>query len=302
MKYDVVVIGAGPAGISSAIYTARAKLKTGVIGKTLGSKLSMSHKIHNYFGFKDGIDANILLRNGIEQARKLGAQIIDGEVVGIKRKNNEFELKDEKNKKYGARAIVLAMGSKTDALGIKNEKELMNRGVHYCAICDGLLYKNKSICIIGNGNHAAEEAIELRAYSKDIMLVSQKGKFNISKELMKEIKKQKIRIIEGEIAEFVGKDKLEKITMKGKEVKCDAAFIAPGTASSASIARKLGIEIKDNRIVVNERGETDLKGVFAAGESTGNNKQIAICVGEGCNAALSAIKYLRGRNMYVDYS
>ncbi|MFH1210731.1 MAG: FAD-dependent oxidoreductase [archaeon] len=302
MKYDVVVIGAGPAGISSAIYTARSKLKTLIIGKILESKLSMSHKIHNYFGFKEGIEGSMLLRNGIEQAKKVKAQIIDGEIVDVKRKNKEFELKDAKNKKYQTKAIILAMGSKTDALGIKKEKELINRGVHYCAICDGPLYKNKSICIIGNGNHAAEEAIELRAYSKDIMLVSQKGRFNISKELTREIKKQKIKMIEGEIVEFSGKNKLEKVIMKDKEVKCDAAFIAPGTASSASIARKLGIEIRDNRIVVNEKGETDLQGVFAAGESTGNNKQIAICVGEGCNAALSAIKYLRGRNMYVDYA
>jgi thioredoxin reductase (NADPH) len=302
MKYDVVIVGAGPAGISAGIYTARAKLKTLIIGRILESKLSMSHTIHNYFGFQDGIGAGQLLRNGAQQAKKMGAQIIDGEIVDVKRKNKEFKLKDAKNKKYQAKSIILAMGSKTDALGIQNENELINRGVHYCAICDGPLYKNKSICVIGNGNHAAEEAIELRAYSKDITLVSQKGRFNISKELAKEIKKQKIKMVDGEIVKFVGKNKLEKVMMKDKEVKCDAAFIAPGTASSATIARKLGIEIKDNRIVINEKGETDLQGVFAAGESTGNNKQIAICVGEGCNAALSAIKYLRGRNMYVDYA
>jgi thioredoxin reductase (NADPH) len=302
MKYDVVVIGAGPAGISSAIYTARAKLKTVVIGKVLESKLTMSHMIHNYFGFRDGIEGHILLKNGTEQAKKFGAQIIEGEVIDIKRTKQGFEIKDSKNKKYQTSTVIIATGSKIESTGIRNEKELTSRGVFYCAACDGPLFRNKNIAVVGNGDHAAEEAIELRAQSKNVSIISHKNSFKISKELMKEIKKKKIEMIEGEILEFYGKKMLEKIIMKTREIKCDAAFIATGTTSSSSIARKLGLQMLNNAIIINNKGETDIKGIYAAGEAAGMSKQVGICVGEGVNAALSAIKYLRKKDIYVDYA
>ncbi len=302
MKYDIVVIGIGPAGISAGIYTSRARLKTLVIGRFLQSKLVLTHTIHNYFGFQNGIKGYTLLKNGIDQARKLGAKIVDAEVIDIKRSSKSFKLKDSKNRKYEAKAVVLATGSKNDYLGIKNETKLLNRGIHYCAVCDGPLYKNKSIVVVGGGNHAAEEALELRAYSKDITMVSHNNGFSISNELKKELNSKKIKLIESEILEFVGNSRLEKLSLKGSSLKCDAAFIAPGTASSASLARKLGLDLNNNSILVNGKGETSLKGVFAAGESTGNNKQIVVCAGEGCNAGTSAIKYLRNSSVYVDYA
>ncbi len=302
MKYDVVVIGAGPAGISTSIYTSRAKLRTLVIGRFLQSKLVLTHTIHNYFGFQNGIKGYTLLKNGIDQARKLGAKIVDAEIIDVKRSGKIFKLKDSKNRVYEAKAVVLATGSKNDSLGIKNEAKLLNRGIHYCAVCDGPLYKNKSIVVVGGGNHAAEEALELRAYSKNITVISHNNGFSISKELKKEINNKKIRLIESKILEFVGKSKLEMLALKDSSLKCDAAFIAPGTASSASLARKLGLDLNSNSILVNVKGETSLKGVFAAGESTGNNKQIVVCVGEGCNAGMSAIKYLRNSSVYVDYA
>lgn len=302
MSYDIIIIGAGPAGISAAIYAARAKLKTLIIGRAFESKLAMGHVIHNYFGFKEGIEGHVLLKNGIEQAKRFRAQIIEGEVVDIKKTKQGFELKDSKKKRYEAKAVIIATGLKTELLGIKNEKELTNKGVHYCALCDGPLYRSKSIVVIGNGNHAAEEAIELRAQSKNITIISHKNNFKISKELMKEIKNKKIGMVEGQVTEFFGKNKLEKVMLRNGEIKCDAVFIAYGTASSASFARKLGLQIKDTSIVINQKGETDLEGVFGAGEAAGRSKQVAICVGEGANAAISAIKYLRKNNIYMDYA
>ncbi|MEM4266937.1 MAG: FAD-dependent oxidoreductase, partial [Candidatus Nanoarchaeia archaeon] len=243
----------------------------------------------------------LLLNTGIEQAKKFGAKIVEEEIIDIKKTKQGFELKDSKNRKYEAKAVIIATGLKIDNLGIKNEKELINRGIQYCAMCDGPIFRNKTIVVIGNGNHAAEEAIELRAYSKDITIISHKNKFKISKELMKEIKKRKIKLLEDEVMEFLGKNKLDAIKLTKQTMKCDAAFIAMGTASSISMARKLGLEIKDNGVRVNEKGETNLQGIYAAGEATGVNKQVAICVGEGANAAVNAIKYLRKRDIYMDY-
>lgn len=299
--HDTVVIGVGPAGISAGIYTARANLKTLIIGKFSESRLSTKHKIYNYYGFVNGIQANKLLNDGIKQAKKLGVEVKEGEIVNIKKIKNGFEVKTSENKKYKTKTVIIASGSKIEKLGIKNEKELANRGIHYCSLCDGPLYSGKKIAVVGNGNHAAEEAIELRTYTKDITIISHEKKFAISKELMPELKKRGIRMINDTITEFYGKNKIEKIIMKKGNIKCEAAFIANGKTSSISLAKKLGLEIKDNNLITNE-GETNIKGIFAAGETTGANKQVAICVGEGCKAAIKAIKYIRGKETYVDYS
>lgn len=298
--YDSIIIGVGPAGISSGIYTARANLKTLIIGKFSESRLSTKHKIYNYYGFVNGIQANKLLNDGIKQARKLGAEIEEGEVINIKKVRNEFEVKDSKNKKYKTKTVIIASGSKIEKLGVKNENELTNRGVHYCSLCDGPLYSNGKITVIGNGNHAAEEAIELRAYTKNLTMISHENKFSISKELMKELEKRKIIMINDKAIEFYGKNKIEKVIMTKGSIECDAVFIANGKTSSISLAKKLGLEIKNNNITTNE-SETNIKGIFAAGEATGINKQVAICVGEGCKAAIKAIKYIRGKEFYIDY-
>lgn len=299
--YDVVIIGAGPAGLSASIYTSRAGLKTLVIGNTLQSKIAIKHKLENYFGFEAGIEGAALLEKGARQAKKFGAELVRDEAVDIKRKKEGFETRDSKNNRYESRAVIMAMGSNTEKLGIKNEKELTSRGVHYCAICDGPIYNNRKIVVVGSGNHAAEEALELSAYSKDVTIISHKNKFNISKEFLKQIKDKKIKLVEQEILEFVGKNKLEGIKLGDENMKCDAAFIAAGMASSSSLAGKLGLEIRGSSIVVNENNETSVKGIYAAGESTGENKQVAICAGEGCNAGVNAIRHLRKIERYNDY-
>ncbi|MFH1331934.1 MAG: FAD-dependent oxidoreductase, partial [archaeon] len=270
--YDTVIIGAGPAGISAGIYTARAKLKTLTIGKFSESKMAMGHKVQNYFGFSKVMDSKELLKEGTKQAKGLGAEILEEEVVDVKKAKQAFEIKDSKNKIYETKTIIIATGSKIETINVKNEKELTNRGIHYCALCDGPMYNNKTIAVIGDGNHAAEEALILSTYSKDLTIVSHNKKFNISNELMEEISKRKIRMVQSEVLEFTGKNKLESIKTKEKEIKCDAAFMAVGTASSASFARKLGLELTGNSIKTDEKGETSMEAVYAAGEATGQNK------------------------------
>ncbi len=298
--HDVIILGAGPAGISAGVYTARAKLRTLVIGKFSESRLALAHKINNYFG-TEGIEGKELLKQGTKQAKKLGAEILEGEVVDVKVIKQGFEVKDEKNKSYQAKALIIATGSKIETTNIKNEKELTSKGVRYCAICDGPVFNKKTIAVVGSGNHAAQEALILSAYSKDLTMIAHNNKFNMSNKLMKEVKKRKIKMIEGKILEFKGQNKLESIKMKNGEIRCDAAFIATGTTSSTNLARKLGLELKNGSILINDKAETSMEGVYAAGEATGQNKQVAICVGEGANAGVSAIKYLRNKETYTDY-
>ncbi|VVB81407.1 Sulfide dehydrogenase subunit alpha [uncultured archaeon] len=299
--HDVIIIGRGPAGLSAAIFTSRAQLKTLVIGKKEKSQLIYAKHVENYFGFPEGIDGDKLLQIGAEQAKKFGADIIEEEVINIKKKKT-FTIKTSDGKNLEAKTIIIATGIPIQWAGIKNEKELLGKGVHTCASCDGPMYKGKKIAVIGNGNYAAEDALELTSYTKDVTLISHGPKFTFNSKLEEQLKKNNIKLKVARAKEFVADKFLRKIIFEDGEEAFDGAFLACGTAGATTFASKLGIETKDGLIKVDENGMTSVQGVFAAGNCMGACRQIAKNVGDGCNAGVNIVKFLKAKDVFFDYA
>lgn len=299
--YDAIVIGAGVAGMATAVFTARAKLKTLVIGIPRKSQLNFAVSLGNYIG-TDEMSGPKFLEKGTEQIKKYGAEFLEQEVVHLVKKNDWFTVKTADNKTYKSKTVIIATGTAIKMPGVKNEDNLLGRGVHSCVACDGYAYKNKRVAVIGNSNHAAEEAIELLALTKDITIISNGKEFNISKELMDECTKGGVTFSKERIIEFKGEKWLESLALKdGTMLKFDGVFVALGTVTSLVFAQKLGLDTTSEGVLVIDRdGKTAIDGCYAAGGCTGGNQQIAKSAGEGCNAGISAIKKVRGLENYLD--
>jgi len=301
--HDVVIVGAGPAAMQAAIYTSRTNLKTLVIGYPKKSQLYKAHAVGNYYGVPTGITGAQLIEQAIKQIKEYGTELLEAEVVGITQNQDKtFRIKTHELREYEGKAIIIATGRAYKLAGIKNEETLTGKGVHYCVPCDGYFYKNKKVAIIGRQNFAAEEALSMLSYTKDIIMFSQGREFEIAPNLLDALKKNKIKMEKDLIVEFTGGNKLEHLrTKEGGELKFDGVFIAIGTAGAAAFANTLGLEVKNNAIVVNKDGKTNLEGVWAAGDCTGAESQVAASVGGGCAAAMSIIKTLLGKKAYIDY-
>lgn len=280
--YDCVIIGKGPAGITSAIYLKRAGFNCLVIGKD-GGNLAKNEKIQNYYGIEE-ITGEELLLKGIQQAQNLGIQIITDETIEIEY-NNNFLVKTI-NKQYEAKTVILATGNKRKTPNINGINNFNGKGISYCAVCDGFFYKNKEVVVIGNGEYAINEVNHLLPLAKKVTMLTN------GKEI--DNKNTNINIDNREINEFRGDTSLKEIVFNdNSNIKVDGAFIALGTATSTDLAQRLGVIIKDNKIVVNEKMETNVKGLFAAGDCTGGLLQISKAVYEGMQAGLSAINFLK---------
>jgi len=281
----VIVIGKGPAGVSCAIYTARAGIDTTIIGNDIGS-LSKAEMIENYYGFPAPIPGAELSANGIAQAERLGAKIISEEVVGLGY-DGAFTVKTQ-NGEYRADSVVIATGSPRKKPKIKGLEEFEGRGVSYCAVCDGFFYRGKSVCVLGSGEYAVNEAKELLPIAAGVTILT-------NGEELAGRAPEGVEIVDRLVSELRGGERLESILFKdGSEIKADGVFVAYGTAGSADLARKLGVFTEGNKIIVNEEMETNIPGLFAAGDCTGGMMQVAKAVYEGARAGMSVIKYLRG--------
>ena len=306
-KYDVVILGCGPAGLASGIFLGRAGLNTCIIGIPEKSQAQMASNIENYFGFPEGVPGPELIKKGIEHVKKFGVKTVVDEVVSANytesNSRNIFTVKTSRGVEMSSLSLVIATGVPIKVSGILNESKLMGKGIHYCVNCDGAMYKNKKLAIIGSGNHAAESAMEALSYSKDITIVANADSFCFSPKYQKEIDKWQIKTLSGKVKEFSGDKWLENLVMKdGRLLQFSGIFMACGLAGALDFAANLGLEIKDNILVVDESNMTSLNGVFAAGNCEGRCRQIAKNVGDGCNAAVNAIKYLRSSEVYMDYA
>ena len=283
--YDVIIIGAGPAGISASLYTRRANLKTLVLYSDK-SGLEKTDKIENYYGFEDGIDGKELYFSGIKQTEKIGTDVKKEEVVNIVNEDKKFSITTSKNK-YVSKVVILATGNKKNKPQIDGIDRLEGKGKSYCAICDGFFYKNKSVAVLGNSKYALSEVNDLINVVKDITVLTN-GKDK------PEIRDDRIKLETKKIKEIEGKEKVEKIKFEdGSKMNIDGIFIAEGVAGSAEFAKKMGAFIKQNKIIVNENMETNIKGLYACGDCTGGILQISKAVYEGTVAGLQAIKYLK---------
>lgn len=300
-EYDVAIIGGGPAGLTAAIYSARYGLKT-IFFEALNpvSQLSLAAKIENYPGFEGkGID---LLERIKEQALKAGAEWKIEEITKIIKNDDKFVIKG--SNEYLAKAVIIATGGRHREAGIRGEREFVGRGVSYCATCDGMLYKGKSVIVYGSGREAIEDAIYLSDIGCEVILISFSKVLRVEKALIEELKKRNIKLyLNTVIKEIVGKERVEKVLIHKKDTKEDieietnAVFIAIGMKPATEIVAELGVE-RDSMgyIKVDRYQRTNVEGVFAAGDCCNNPlKQVITACADGAIAATSAYEYIKSK-------
>ena len=284
--YDVIIVGAGPAGISASLYTIRRNLKTLIIYKEK-SALEKSTKIENYYGFENGINGEELYKIGIRQAQNIGAEVIKDEVTNIKidyLNEKEYTFKVETlNNQFKAKSVILATGNKKNKPNIKNMDKYEGKGISYCAICDGIFYRNKNVAVIGNGDYAIAEAKDLQNIAKSITILTNGRQ-------APEYRAENININTKEIDQIEGENKVEEIDfVDNTKMKIDGIFIAQGVAGSTEFAKKIGAKINNDKIVVDENMETSIKGLFACGDCTGGLYQVSKAVYDGTKAGLAVL-------------
>lgn len=284
--YDVIIIGAGPAGISASLYAKRANRSVLVLYSG-ESQLEKAHLIDNYYGFDGGISGKELYENGIAQARSLGVEVINEEALNVTMNASmNYEVSTAANK-YEGKALIISTGNKKLKPDIKGVEAYEGKGISYCAVCDGFFYRKKSVAVLGNEAYALSEADEL----ENIV-----GKLVILTDGKPAPETDKYEVITKKISEFVGEVKLSKVVFEdGSELELDGVFIAQGVAGGADFAKKLGVTLNGSDIKVNPDMSTNLKGVFACGNATGGLLQVCKAVYEGAEAGLSAVKYIKSK-------
>jgi len=285
--YDVIIVGSGPAGISASLYTKRANLETLIISKGIGT-LDKVKKIENYYGLEENITGEKLQKIGEKQAKNLGIEIKNEEVMQIDYEDTKFIVKTL-NHEYVAKTVILSTGSNRKTLNIKGIKEFEGKGVSYCATCDAFFFRGKDVAVLGSKEYALHEAETLLSVANSVTMLTN-GEKPVEKRL------EGLNVEEKKIRELRGNNNIEEIEFEDNtKKKIDGVFVAIGTASSSDLARKLGVKIeeKTNNIIVNEKMETNMKGLYACGEAVGGTLQIAKAVYEGMVAGMSVIKYLK---------
>lgn len=281
--YDSIIIGAGPAGISTAIYLKRYNLTPLVIYNGIGALENA--KIENYYAIKS-ISGKDLFFEGIEQAKNLGIDIVCEEVLSINPYDN-MEVKTTTNG-YNAKSIVIATGKPRQKLLIKGAQKFLGNGISMCATCDGFFYRNKRIGIVGSGKFMEAELEVLKRFTKDIIVFTN----GISLQLECD------NVVNDKITEVMGDDKFEGVKTENNSYNLDGLFVAIGTANALDFANHIGIEVDSNsNIVVDNNYMTNIKGVFAAGDVIGGLLQVVKAASDGANTALSIKNYLKVNNL-----
>lgn len=305
-KHDVIIIGAGPAALTAAIYTTREDIETLLFERgVVGGLAAVTDKIDNYPGFPDGIEGLALAQDLQKQAERFGAVIELGEVTGI-HDEGEWKRLETTSGDMLARAILIATGSDYKKIGVPGEQEFYARGVHYCATCDGAFYRDKKLVVVGGGNSAVQEAIFLTRFATHIDLLVRstiKASEVLQHELDEWVKKGKITVhLNTATDEIVGKDNVvTKVvgTKDGKktEFETDGVFVFVGLLPNSQFLKPTSVRCDEiGFVMTDEHLMTAMPGVFAAGDiRSGATMQIASAAGEGATAALKIREYLEGR-------
>lgn len=294
MIYDVIIIGLGASGVSASIYAKRSGLNVCVINYGVpGGIISTSSIVENYPGIKS-ISGSDFAFNLFEHFNSLNIPLYNEEVINIK--NGDVKTVITTNNEYKAMKIIICSGRKPKKLGIKNEDKYMGRGISYCATCDGNLYKNKKVCVVGGGNSALESAIYLSNICETVYIIVRKDKFIGSESLVKDVLNKKNVIVKfnSVIEEIVGNDVVESIKIKDEEIKLSGIFINIGYEPSIGILKGLNLKMDNNYIVVDKNMETSIKGIYAAGDIIKKDLyQLVTAVSEGAVAATNVFKSIK---------
>jgi thioredoxin reductase (NADPH) len=306
-KHDVIVVGAGPAALTAAIYTTREDIETLLFERgVIGGLAAVTDKVDNYPGFAEGIEGLTLANNLQQQAERFGAVIELGEVTAI-HDEGEYKHLDTTSGDMLARAVLIATGSDYKKINVPGEQEYYARGVHYCATCDGAFYRDKKIVVVGGGNSAVQEAIFLTRFASHIDLLVRGDHFRASDVLQKDLENHKDKITihfntttdeivgeNNEVKKVIGTD---KTTGQKVEFAVDGVFIFVGLKPNSEFLAGTPIELDEIGFVKTDTHlQTNMPGVFAAGDiRSGATMQIASAVGEGATAALVMREYIEGK-------
>ncbi len=288
----LVIIGAGPAGLSAAVYTARAGIPTLVFGSA--PKVAGDYDIDNYFGFDETITGRELIERGRRQAERFGAVLRDDRILGLHHGDDGgFRITTEAGE-TAACAIILATGVSRVRPGISNIADYEGKGVSYCVSCDGFFYRGLRVKVLGEGVFAANQALELLHYTPHVSICTQGKAASITPEFMTRLDEAGIAVDDRKIASLEGTPALSALRYEdGTTEEAQGLFIAMGEASSLDFAYTLGVERNGVFLGADSDQRTNIPGVFAAGDCTGGFLQIAVAVGEGAKAARAAISYIK---------
>lgn len=282
----LIIAGAGPAGISAALYAVRSGITPLVIHKGIGA-LEKAAKIENYYGLPQSVSGTELYENGIAQIEALQVPVLKEEVLAVEY-DGDYTIHTTDHT-YHTKALVLATGTKRNTLSLKELKKYEGSGISYCAICDGFFYRGKEVAVLGNGPYALHEAKVLEPLAAKVTILTNGKEPDFDMQDLGTIQVEERKIISAGGTAFLSYLELEDHT----HFSLDGLFIALGTADSTDIARKLGLFIENNHIMIEADTSTALPGLFAAGDCTGGLLQIAKAVYEGALAGTKAVKYLK---------
>ncbi len=303
--YDMVIVGGGPGGYTAALYAARAGLKVVILEKlSVGGQMALTHQIDNYPGFTDGIDGFTLGMNMQQQAQRFGAETVYAEVMGLELASKPKVVHTSEGAFLG-RTVVLSTGAGPRPLGVPGEQELTGRGVHYCAACDGMFYRGKTVAVVGGGNSAAADALVLSRIAKKVILIHRRDSLRATKIYHEPLQ-------QAENVEFMWNSTVSGLLHDGKfnglrvknvrsgeesEIECDGVFISVGRQpASALVAGQLALD-EGGYIIAGEDTATSIPGVYAVGDvRTKQVRQIVTAVADGAVAAHQAEEYLAAQS------
>ena len=301
-NYDLVIIGAGPAGMTAGVFAVRKGLKTVIVSKDIGGQVNWTTDIENYMGFND-IDGQALVEKFDSQVKEHHLEEKMAEVRSLKKDGDEFRIETDKNEILTAKSVIISSGKKPKTLNVPGENEFRNKGVSYCSTCDGPLFRDVAVAVVGGGNSAAKSALDLANYASEIHLVSL-TELTADPILIERLQKEnKIKIhLKQTVVEIKGTKSVEQVTFE--EVESKNRYDMPVQGVFIEIGLDPNTDFIDQAIERNENHEikidcycrTNIPGLYAAGDvSSVPEKQIIIAAGEGAKAAIKAWEYLLGK-------
>ena len=302
-SYDLVIVGAGAAGLSAGIYGVRSGLKTIVLEEKLaGGTTGDAPWVENYPGFQN-ISGTELAQKMVAHAKSAGVKISEFEKVVKMDLKGERKVVETDKGTYEARAVIIASGSEYRHLGVPGEKELRGRGVSYCGLCDGPFFKNKRVLVVGGGNSALMTALYLAHIGSDVKVTHRREAFRAEEALIQALKSaENIEVLwNSEIKEILGDKMVRGVrvfnnkTVENRELPFDGVFIQVGETPNSETAKEAGVSVNENNyVIIDGLQHTNLEGVYAAGDVTNHPvKQIGTAVGQGITAAIEAFVYVR---------
>ena len=298
---DVLIVGSGPAGLQAAVHAVRKKATVVVLGKPERSSIYRAH-VENYLCVDGVSEGRALLATALAQARRFGVELLVEDLLNVEQVEELFKVRIESGRELMARSLIFATGTARKKLKVKGEKELVGKGVSYCVDCDANFYRNAKVAVVGNESAAVDGAITLTKYAAEVHLLARK--LEVTPQLRRELDKSPVQLHEGEwVREISGEKGVESLLLEsGETLAVDGVFIELGAKGMMELATTLGVMLDSETfsyLATNKKQETNIAGIYAAGDIAGPPWQMAKAVGEGCVAGWEAANYAAARKRAV---